>query len=104
MVGRFSPGVDWANVDLLVYASAGSSWGFHGFVFGLLMDLIEGTALGQHALIFRFLRFSRASVSPFSCLFAGTTVGIGAGAVRVGSADRAVAKNADGCFPYISLS
>ncbi|GGC81366.1 rod shape-determining protein MreD [Vreelandella lutescens] len=35
---------------------------FHGFVFGLLMDLIEGTALGQHALILSLLAFLAALV------------------------------------------
>ena len=37
---------------------------FHGFVFGLLMDLIEGTALGQHALILSLLAFLVAMVYP----------------------------------------
>ncbi|MFC7367552.1 MULTISPECIES: rod shape-determining protein MreD [Vreelandella] len=37
---------------------------FHGFIIGILMDLIEGTALGQHALIFSLLAFMCALVYP----------------------------------------
>jgi rod shape-determining protein MreD len=37
---------------------------FHGFVLGILMDLIEGTALGQHALIYSLLAFLCALVYP----------------------------------------
>ncbi len=37
---------------------------FHGFVLGILMDLIEGTALGQHALIYALLAFLCALVYP----------------------------------------
>ncbi|WP_016913469.1 rod shape-determining protein MreD [Vreelandella stevensii] len=37
---------------------------FHGFVVGLLLDLIEGTALGQHALILSLLAFLAAMVYP----------------------------------------
>ncbi|MCH4810184.1 rod shape-determining protein MreD [Vreelandella neptunia] len=37
---------------------------FHGFVFGILIDLIEGTALGQHALIYALLAFLCALVYP----------------------------------------
>ncbi|MDQ7727429.1 rod shape-determining protein MreD [Halomonas sp. SpR8] len=37
---------------------------FHGFVLGILLDLIEGTALGQHALIYAFLAFLSALVYP----------------------------------------
>ncbi|AQU82013.1 MAG: rod shape-determining protein MreD [Halomonas sp.] len=37
---------------------------FHGFVIGILMDLIEGTSLGQHALILSLLAFLCALVYP----------------------------------------
>lgn len=37
---------------------------FHGFVLGLLLDLVEGTALGQHALILSLLAFLCALVYP----------------------------------------
>lgn len=37
---------------------------FHAFVIGILVDLIEGTALGQHALILSFLAFLCALVYP----------------------------------------
>lgn len=37
---------------------------YHGFVLGILMDLIEGTALGQHALIYALLAFLCALVYP----------------------------------------
>lgn len=37
---------------------------FHGFVLGILMDLIEGTSLGQHALIYALLAFLAALVYP----------------------------------------
>ncbi|MBZ5486634.1 rod shape-determining protein MreD [Halomonas aquamarina] len=37
---------------------------FHGFVLGVLLDLIEGTALGQHALILSLLAFLCALVYP----------------------------------------
>tara|TARA_R110002012_G_scaffold11633_3_gene52263 strand:+ start:7544 stop:8032 length:489 start_codon:yes stop_codon:yes gene_type:complete len=37
---------------------------FHGFVLGILMDLIEGTVLGQHALIYALLAFLCALVYP----------------------------------------
>ncbi|MGP8290487.1 rod shape-determining protein MreD [Vreelandella zhanjiangensis] len=37
---------------------------FHGFVLGVLLDLIEGTSLGQHALILSLLAFLCALVYP----------------------------------------
>lgn len=37
---------------------------FHGFVLGLLLDLIEGTLLGQHALTLSVLAFLCALVYP----------------------------------------
>lgn len=37
---------------------------FHGFVLGILLDLIEGTPLGQHALILALLAFLCALVYP----------------------------------------
>ncbi|MGS2743112.1 rod shape-determining protein MreD [Halomonas sp. LS-001] len=37
---------------------------FHGFVLGLLLDLIEGVPLGQNALIFSLLAFLSALVYP----------------------------------------
>ncbi|MGO2241396.1 MAG: rod shape-determining protein MreD [Halomonas sp.] len=37
---------------------------FHGFVLGILMDLIEGTALGQHAMVYVLLAFLCALVYP----------------------------------------
>ncbi|ALM52940.1 rod shape-determining protein MreD [Halomonas huangheensis] len=37
---------------------------FHGFVFGLLLDLIEGAPLGQNALILSLLAFLGALVYP----------------------------------------
>lgn len=37
---------------------------FHGFVLGILMDLIEGTSLGQHAVILSLLAFLCALVYP----------------------------------------
>lgn len=37
---------------------------FHGFVIGILMDLIEGTPLGQHALVLSLLAFLCALVYP----------------------------------------
>ncbi|MBR2513632.1 MAG: rod shape-determining protein MreD [Halomonas sp.] len=37
---------------------------FHGFVIGILMDLIEGTSLGQHAVILSLLAFLCALVYP----------------------------------------
>lgn len=37
---------------------------FYGFVLGVLLDLIEGTALGQHALIYALLAFLCALVYP----------------------------------------
>lgn len=35
---------------------------FHGFVLGILLDLIEGTPLGQHAILFSLLAFLCALV------------------------------------------
>ncbi|MBE0462665.1 MAG: rod shape-determining protein MreD [Halomonadaceae bacterium] len=37
---------------------------FHGFILGVLLDLIEGTSLGQHALILSLLAFLCALVYP----------------------------------------
>ena len=37
---------------------------FHGVVLGILMDLMEGTVLGQHALIYALLAFLCALVYP----------------------------------------
>ncbi|WP_447529062.1 rod shape-determining protein MreD [Vreelandella sp. TE19] len=37
---------------------------FHGFVIGLMVDLIEGSVLGQHALVFSSLAFLAALVYP----------------------------------------
>ncbi|MCP1313290.1 MULTISPECIES: rod shape-determining protein MreD [unclassified Halomonas] len=37
---------------------------FHGFVIGLLIDLIDGSVLGQHALVFSLLAFLCALVYP----------------------------------------
>lgn len=37
---------------------------FHGFVIGILMDLIEGSLLGQHAVILSLLAFLCALVYP----------------------------------------
>lgn len=37
---------------------------FHGFVLGILLDLIEGSVLGQNALVLSFLAFLCAVVYP----------------------------------------
>ncbi|WP_447553216.1 rod shape-determining protein MreD [Vreelandella sp. EE22] len=37
---------------------------FHGFAIGLMVDLIDGSVLGQHALVFSLLAFLAALVYP----------------------------------------
>lgn len=57
---------EWIGLMLIYWCmrTPGRVGVFHGFVIGILMDLIEGTALGQHALILSLLAFLCALVFP----------------------------------------
>ncbi|WP_445158039.1 rod shape-determining protein MreD [Halomonas sp. E14] len=57
---------DWLGLMLIYWcmASPDRVGVFHGFVFGLLLDLIEGATLGQNALVLSLLAFLAALVYP----------------------------------------
>lgn len=57
---------EWIGLMLIYWCmrTPGRVGVFHGFVLGILMDLIEGTPLGQHAVILSLLAFLCALVYP----------------------------------------
>jgi rod shape-determining protein MreD len=57
---------DWLGLMLIYWCMAAPDrvGVFHGFVLGILLDLIEGAPLGQNALILSLLAFLSALVYP----------------------------------------
>ncbi len=57
---------DWLGLMLIYWCMAAPArvGVFHGFVLGILLDLIEGAPLGQNALTLSLLAFLSALISP----------------------------------------